>query len=244
VAERIDREQGFWKRFGGLVLEALFPGRCLNCGTWLLLESGHRLPLCADCAALLLPLAGRRCCRCGIELISELGVCVRCRNADYAFESSVSLFAYRGAAQRLLAGLKFDGRSRVAPFFAEKVADVLKERRFGTHVLVPVPPRPGRKSPDAAELVSRALGRTHGIAVLRPLLRTGSVQQKSLDYEQRRKNLKGKIRIDPRRAFPPGLPVVLLDDVFTTGATLDACARVLLQVGCARVNAVTLVMEE
>jgi predicted amidophosphoribosyltransferase len=95
------------------------------------------------------------------------------------------------------------------------------------------------------ELVARELEKTHGLRVLRILSRAGHIQQKTLDYEQRRANLKGNISI--ARCRGNGIlprTVVLLDDVFTTGATLDACARVLREAGCMEVTAVTLAMEE
>jgi predicted amidophosphoribosyltransferase len=106
-------------------------------------------------------------------------------------------------------------------------------------------------------MVARSLERCHGIPVLRTLLRTAGAQQKSLDYQQRKDNLKGQISLSPRARWEAvhghradsahdAVPrhAVLLDDVFTTGATLDACARALRAAGCIEVNAVTLVMEE
>ena len=125
------------------------------------------------------------------------------------------------------------------------LADMLSESGRERFVVVPAPPRRGQAAPDAVELVARALERRHGFIVLRLLQRSGRVQQKSLDFEQRRKNLDGKIRVLPDACtgvFPR--EVVLLDDVFTTGATLDACARALRGGGCVSVKAVTLVMEE
>ena len=95
------------------------------------------------------------------------------------------------------------------------------------------------------ELVARSLAASHGVSVLRVLSRAGAVQQKSLDYAQRRENLKGMISLSS--GAPPGeIPdeVFLLDDVFTTGATLDACARTLRTPGCISVKAITLVIEE
>ena len=227
------------------VLEALFPGRCLQCGEWLFLAGDPSIPLCEECREGIRPLSGTRCERCGIGLISERGTCLRCRTADFSFDSNVSLFSYGGLPKRLLAALKFRGRVRIAPFFAEYVADALKKLSPDGAVVVPAPPRRGRRSPDAVELVVRALESCHEVSILRALSRAGVVQQKSLDYKQRRENLKGMISLSPG-ALPEEIPaeVFLLDDVFTTGATLDACARTLRNAGCRSVKAITLVIEE
>jgi ComF family protein len=169
---------------------------------------------------------------------------MRCRTADYMFDSNMSLFAYSGAAKRLLVSLKFEGRSRVAQFFAARVAATLMANGW-KGAAVPVPPRPGRHEPDAAELVARCLEKLHGVRVLRILQRAGAVQQKSLDYERRKENLRGQISLSPSAAREAvSRHVVLLDDVFTTGATLDACAGALRTAGCEAVNAVTLAIEE
>jgi len=232
-----------WSALRGLLAEVLFPGRCLGCGEWLLLQSDHKIPVCRDCLELLPAMSKPRCTRCGIELISEMETCLRCRSTDYRFHSHMSLFPYTGMAKRLLQGLKFGGRRRLAPFFASRLAGSMLHQG-DQRVIVPVPPRPRRREPDGVELIARRLESDHGLRVLRLLQRSASTQQKSLDYEQRRENLRGGIRVNPR--FPGPLPsdVILLDDVFTTGATLDACAQVLRDAGCREVNAVTIVMEE
>ena len=227
------------------MLEVLFPGRCLQCGEWLLLDGDESIPLCRACSEDVRLPGGARCTRCGIELISERGTCLRCRTADFSFDSNMSLFSYSGTPKRLLAALKFGGRSRLAAFFAEHAAAALKKIDPRGAVVIPAPPRKGRRSPDAVELVARSLEKLHGVSVLRILSRAGSVQQKSLDYEQRRENLRGMISLLPGSS-PRALPAaaVVLDDVFTTGATLDACARALRDAGCRAVKALTLVMEE
>lgn len=251
---------------GRLLLEVVFPGRCLLCGQWLLLNDEcpnrarsankcHRewprewprdlsVPLCNLCRQSLKPIVEVPCAKCGTRLISESNTCMRCREAEYAFESNVALFPYSGAAKELIRMFKFEGRSRLTGFFADLAAAALSPARERLPV-VPVPSRPGRRTPDPVEQVAACLERRHGKTVRRLLMRTGGSQQKSLDLPRRRENLRGMIRLVPVKGIVE-LPthVILLDDIFTTGATIDACARVLLDAGCVGVYAITLAIEE
>jgi ComF family protein len=237
---------------GRQLLEALFPGRCLLCGQWLsaIEECGHGrpgsrfVPLCNPCRESLVPIGGGRCAKCGMGLVSESVVCTRCREADFVFESNVALFPYSREAKELIRKLKFEGRIRLAGFFADLAAAAFCPE-WETYPVVPVPPRPGRRTPDPVGRVAACLEKHHGMTVRRLLVRTGGSQQKSLDLPRRRENLRGMIRLAHETGHP-GLPsrVILLDDIFTTGATIDACARVLRDAGCAQVYAITLAIEE
>jgi ComF family protein len=235
-----------------VLLGILFPGRCLLCGQWLSFDSADGaahaggatdVPVCLPCRDSLVPIRGARCARCGMGLVSEIGTCTRCRDAGYAFESNVALFPYSGAPKELIARFKFDGRSRCAGLFAAWAAAALDGPRAAIPV-VPVPPRPGRSAPDAVELVARRLQKDHGRDVQRLLERTGGAQQKSLDFAQRRRNLSGMLRVASGSGAVVPARVVLLEDVFTTGATLDACARTLREAGCQSVLGLTLAIEE
>jgi predicted amidophosphoribosyltransferase len=231
----------------GLLAEILFPGRCLLCGKWLLFAgsdgSGDGSPVCGGCRADLEPLSGERCAVCSMPLSSERGACLRCRKADYAFDSNDSVFAYGGPVRQLISLYKFGGRTRLAGLFASYLAPVIGGK-FPDRPVVPVPPRPSRRSADAVERILRLLTREHGLPVCRCLERTGGVPQKSLDFIQRAENLRGRIRVPTgrARAVVPAA-AVLLDDVFTTGATADACARALRDAGCAAVAVVTIAID-
>jgi ComF family protein len=227
----------------GLLAEIIFPGRCLLCGRWLLCEGSAGLPVCAECKDGLAPIAGQRCAICSLPLAGERDLCMRCRSAGYAFERNHSLFAYAGEVRDLIVSYKLGGRVRLARLFAPLLARVIHERHPGRPV-IPVPPRPGRRGPDAVERIARLLEREHGLAVYRCLARTGGAQQKSLDFASRRENLQGRIAVLPTLA-DGGIPAaaVLLDDVFTTGATVDACARALISAGCAAVAVVTIAVD-
>ena len=238
-----ERAPGFGLRARRVLLDLVFPGRCLLCGCWLPPQPGTDSPVCNPCRDALVPIHGARCATCGISLISEIGTCTRCRDAGYAFESNIALFPYSGAPKELIARFKFDGRSRYAALFAAWAAAALGGALDAIPV-VPVPPRPGRAAPDAVELVARRLEKDHGRDVQRLLERTGGAQQKSLDFAERRRNLSGMLRLACRDGAAVPSRVILLDDVFTTGATLDACARVLRGAGCRSVLGLTFAIEE
>jgi ComF family protein len=224
----------------GLLLELLFPGRCLLCGEWLSFAGGRGLPVCGSCQGGLAPLGGPRCRVCSTPLISEHGICTRCRETSFAFASNLSVYAYAGQAKQLITLYKFSGRTRLAALFGEVLAKALHEEFPGTPV-VPVPPRPGRAGRDPVRRIARILEKHHKREVLGVLSRTGGATQKSLDFERRRSNLQGRIRMLPGRTVIR--PVVLLDDVFTTGATADACARVLREAGCPEVRVLSLAVD-
>jgi ComF family protein len=220
--------------------DVVFPGRCLVCGEWLYFQDEPGSPVCGGCRARLNPLSGARCAVCGIPLLSEDGICTRCRGTEYSFNRNLSVFAYAGEIKDLVHAYKFGKRSRLAGFFADFIAVVL-EREFPGLPLVPAPPRPGGVRRDHVDGIADALARKHGAAVLRLLERTGGASQKTLDLEERRKNLQGRIRARRGAATPE--KVILLDDIFTTGATADACAAALREAGCREVGVVTLAIE-
>lgn len=148
---------------GAGLLEVLFPGRCLLCGRWLLSADSAGAPVCAECVCSLEPIQGQRCDTCGTPLVSERTTCTRCRQADFAFASHTSVFAYSGPVRDLISCLKFEGRTRLSGFFADLLAPRILSEMPGS----PVIPVPGRRSKNAVELIARKLEARHGIQVLR-----------------------------------------------------------------------------
>jgi ComF family protein len=187
--------------------------------------------LCQYCHGRLTPDPGAVCDCCGRPLVSEQGRCLACRNGGKRdVDRNILLFPYTGVYQRLLAAYKFGKHLGLGHFFAEKIRDALEgaeEFLPGTAVLVPVPPRPGkirRTGWDQVEYLAKLLEQGRGtLPVNRCLKRLPSQNQKKLNRENRKTNLRGRIVLKakaPREA-------VILDDVCTTGSTLDACAAAL-----------------
>ena len=197
-------------------------------------------PVCERCRTALVPLADPRCRCCGAPAAVALPRCEECRGRSLAFERAWSAVAYEGRCRPLVAGLKFSGAPPVAGLMASAIArGAPPELLCGE--LVPVPAHRARRRRhgfNQAELIARALGRRMGLPV-RPLLARARVRpQAGLERRQRVANARGSILIRPGAGAPPG-HAVLVDDVYTTGATLDACARALREAGTIAVTALT-----
>ncbi len=162
-----------------------------------------------------------------------------CRAETPAFDEACPLFPFRGKAGALIAAYKLGKRPSLAPFFADLLEPLIRQR-WPDHAIVPVPPRPGvrrERGWDQVELVARSLGR-RGFDVVPCLERGASLEQKTLGLEERRRNACKAYRLGTRIAAP--CRALLLDDVFTSGATASACARALKQGGAAHVVFVAL----
>jgi ComF family protein len=224
------------------VREFFFPGGCGLCGAALFEPEEAWLGLCGACReGLEGPPGGERCNRCGRPLISEQGRCLSCREReDWNCDSVVTIYPYTGKYRKLLGAYKFGKNLGVGNFLARRLAERLpaipgfrEASGLPGFTLVPVPPRPGkiRKTGwDQVEYLVRRLEQ-EGFPVLRCLKRLASRTQKKLDRRDRLQNLEG--RFVPARPAPRR--VLLIDDVMTTGATLEACAGTLKKAGAERV---------
>lgn len=237
----------------------LLPQACLLCGAPFLFESvdeapdAAAIPLCRSCHRSLRPLAGRRCARCSQPLTSESALCLRCREREFSFDANWSLFPYEGPIRELIYQYKFRNNRRLGRYFALWLAREYRVRYAGLP-LVPVPFRPSGKRQrgwDHIECILGHLRRTYRIPVQTLLVRDNGRQQKRLDFEGRMGNLKGRVRMragstgSPASSLRFGLPssVVLLDDIFTTGATASECSRVLREAGVLKVSVLTIAID-
>lgn len=235
-----------------LLVDGLFPLPCCLCGEPIdpILQKGHGSRLCAACADALAIIEGDRCGTCGKPLVSEQRSCLDCRGRSYAFERCIAGFLYSGLARDLIHAYKFASDKALSRPLAEAMArqlDAYGETaswRMGACVLVPVPStrqKRRKRGWDPVKRLTIELVRKARSEGGRPrwsyaLARLPGEEQKSLDFKGRMVNLKGKISARNRCSRSIiGAAVILVDDVFTTGATLTECARVLREAGAERV---------
>jgi ComF family protein len=210
--------------------ELVLPVRCVACGT------GGTL-VCEGCSSELRVLSPPLCGRCGSQTAWPVERCVECAGRRLSFRSARSAVAYENAARRLVAGWKERGLRRLAETAADLVVGVVP--RPDTAGITFVPGDPSRtlwRGQNAAEALAVCLGERWGLRLEPILARTGpALRQRGLDRRLRRANVRGRFRAC---ADAPS-SIVLVDDVYTTGATVGAAATELRRAGARAVDVVT-----
>ena len=224
---------------GRQAVDWFFPPRCAVCGS---AESF----LCLRCRESL-PRAERP--RCGVcWQPGSPPVCSRCERSRPAFDGLRAPYLFQGGARELVHGLKYQHQAVLAEAMAELLFGFLSDEPLPADVLVPVPlfsRRERVRGYNQSALLARGLALRLRLPVDdRALVRARNTasQAETRNVDERRVNVRDAFRCTSRRLA--GGRVLLVDDVSTTGATLDSCARALLDGGVASVWALTFAHED
>lgn len=219
-------------------IDLLFPRRCPVCDG-IVMPRGRLI--CPECLKKLSFVKNPVCKKCGKEVISDIAeFCFDCVRHRRTFEYGRALVNYEEHAARSMAKIKYKNKREYLDFYGEAVCLRYEKliRRMDAQVLVPVPVHPARKRErgfNQAELLANRIGNRLEIPVCPDMLvrNKKTMPQKGLDPSGRLKNLE--------EAFSAGKPfdgvegVILVDDIYTTGSTIEACTRALKKAGIKRV---------
>ncbi|HUK45349.1 MAG TPA: double zinc ribbon domain-containing protein [Gaiellaceae bacterium] len=213
------------------LLELLLPSRCASCGV-----SGPLL--CSGCRGSLLPIRPPLCALCGAPTAWPVARCRECAGRRLPFDSARAAITYTGPARALVRGWKERGLRPLTSVAADLVVEYVE--RPAADLITYIPPdgdRSLRRGQQPARALARELGRRWGIEVGPLLSRRGKVRrQAGLTLVERRRNMRGAFTA----ARPVPVAVALVDDVYTTGATVAAAAAALRTGGATRVEVVSL----
>lgn len=224
------------------LLDVLFPkGKtCALCGAELVAKT--RYNLCASCIERLPEIGERRCICCGTEINNEADYCISCQNNDHFFEANRAPLKYEGVAEAMIKKLKFGGKRYIAEELGKLMSDEYIKSGFACDVLCFVPMSTAEQSErgfNQAELLANEVSGRLNITGEKLLVKVRDTSgQKHLTGRERRDNLKGVFALADRAAVK-GKSVLVIDDVFTTGATINECARTLKRGGAKAVYSLT-----
>lgn len=222
--------------------DAVYPENvtCDLCGAEL--TSATRYNLCGGCSAAMPFTEGRVCASCGVPVSDEADFCLRCQRSDYVFRMNRSALEYDGAARELIYSLKFGGRKYIAKLLGAMMSDAFLRFGMEADIIVPVPMTAaeiGKRGFNQSELLAEETGKRLSLPVLPALIKAKETSpQKELGGRERAENLKG-VFTAAYSEWIRGRKILLVDDVFTTGATANECSRTLLAAGVKSVNVLT-----
>jgi ComF family protein len=241
---------------GDALVSVFFPGGCRLCER--LLTRASRLPICEECLGAFPALPLRVCSICGSPALaattldgsntesppgSNQRTCLDCTERTYRLDRARSYAAYRGTLARAVVLLKFERIEPLAAYFAERLATLAQRACLAADIVVPVPlhrVRERERGFNQAELIAREVARRLKLP-FKPvlLMRTKARPDKHiLSNDERWRIVRGAFATRPGSQVD-NKRVLLLDDVMTTGATLDACAGALLEAGAKSVIGLT-----
>ena len=226
-------------RLIGWVVDSFFPRRCVGCG-----KVGDFI--CPECLARLPRLLPPLCPRCGRPQASGI-ICPDCRRREGLIDGIRSPFRFEEAIRKAIHELKYRNLKAISPSLADLLAGYVGSNPVPGEALLCVPLHPRRlreRGYNQSALLAQELSNRTGLPVVEDcLIRVNQAQPqvRAADVEQRRRNVAGAFVCQDERVS--GKQVILVDDVCTSGATLESCAVALKSRGAASVWGLTLARE-
>lgn len=221
--------------------DLMFPEfKCFACGREAKDLDYH---LCDNCKESLPFIKGVVCFKCGYPVIDGNDYCDYCRSRNYDFDEARAVFEYDASTRGTILGIKYSNQKYLAKIFARLMLDVLNEWNVKPDILVPVPITDSRRKErgyNQAELIANELANLTGLPVITKIVsrKNDSKIQKGLSMKDRFENMKGAFEVD-RRYILKFKKVLIIDDVFTTGATVSELSRTIRKTGPDRVYVLT-----
>jgi len=231
--------------WGSRVLDYLYPPRCLKCETRVLISGS----LCPKCWYDVDFISGAVCDKCGVPFEIDPGegaLCGACLAKQPLYDRARSIMIYNDASRPLVTGFKYGDRTERAPAFGRWLARAGADILASADLIVPVPLHRRRliaRRFNQSGILAQNLGRETLIPVaVDALIRLRATQQQvGLSHAKRRRNVRGAFAVrQGAEGLIAGRHIVLVDDVVTSGATVEACVKAMQKAGAGAVSVLSL----
>ena len=216
--------------------------KCIACGGEL--DKPNKYCMCDSCIAKLPYNNSHICYKCGTSLIGSGSYCLNCKDSQKDYEFARAPFLYGGAIQTLIYKLKYSKGKYLAPYLSLFLVDEFVKTDWQIDLVVPVPlyiKREKKRGFNQATLLSSAFNSVLGIQIIdNNLIRLKNTPtQTKLTKQQRKTNLDKAFKVLDKKIFK-NKNILLIDDVFTTGATTDECSKILKAAGVKNIYVLSL----
>lgn len=234
------------KEIASHTIDLIYPPACPICGRPAPFEEGIRLPVCPECEKDLSKTGSNCCMKCGKPLQDETAeYCYDCSKTHHLYTQGAAAFAYTDGIKQSIYRYKYKNRREYAAYYAKQIYENCGGRMstWKADVLIPVPLHSSKlwkRGFNQAELIAEHLSKLTGIPVDGEVLVRSrkTIPMKNLDDQERIENLKNAFHIKDN--VVEYNKVILVDDIYTTGTTIDECTKVLMDRGASNVYFVCL----
>lgn len=220
--------------------------KCLCCNKER--PDGSPFDLCKNCCDKFVAITGDVCDKCGEMVISGNKICDRCKRTEYYFDKNISFAVYNEVSAKIVKKLKYNG----VRFLAREISKMLTQKiseddEFDFVTFVPLSKnRFAERGFNQAELIAKYFAKINNFKIYDVLNKCeNEIHQAGLSAKERMKNISGTFSVkDSAKEIVKGKSVLIVDDVFTTGATLSECAKTLKKAGAIKIFTITFAKTE
>ncbi len=232
-------------KYLNIILNSIFPLKCEVCQRQLPLTAGSRI--CPGCRGKVLAIGDYYCRKCGKSLQIDTSFCLDCHSQNTLYYDSIRAAGiYDGVLREAIQAFKYNQRSCLGTELGELMLNSYQTHfpKVNFAALVPVPlhkKQAVKRQYNQSEVLARSLNKATGIPVApKTLARIRQTKpQYTLNKQERAENIKNAFQVKDSAPLP-GANILVIDDICTTGSTINECARVLKQAGAAEVHGLVL----
>jgi ComF family protein len=230
------------------IINLLYPAHCYACGEKIIAWNQN---ICNACLKKIKRRLPPFCAKCGRQISGEPEakyVCSDCKNGELYFDRAFSVFYYDGILKKLVHDFKYNKMTALSKEFVESIIDFMKGYQIGIHteMAVSIPMHPFRlfkREINPSEILAKNIAKKLGLCYSGNILKKtkNTLPQSNLSRIERIKNLKESFSLQKNKEPAiKGKNILLVDDLFTTGSTVNECAKVLKKAGAGYIEVITL----